>query len=272
MEENIFKLNILLNNTEKYEKRKKDLAQQILSDFSSRHNIGIVVIDNEEIKLTLGQILINLFLLSFFEGQKVKITKDFLFTSESISGPAIEKYFNKLLTYIKDDGNDFDFYRSRIYDILNEMSDFSTNTNVLAGNTLDYLDFLEIKEKYPEYNALVNVEIPYGLQYNEIEDLFNKKSKELMDFFATHKDTNLSPFVRSETGINAKQLGQCLSFVGLKPDIDGSVIPVVIKNNMMRGLQTIEEFYINAKGTRLALCTNYKQVRKSGLKIAYSKR
>ena len=49
--------------------------------------------------------------------------------------------------------------------------------------------------------------------------------------------------------------------------MDGSVIPVVIKENFLNGLQGLESYYINSKGTRKSLVTNKTMTKKSGLKI-----
>jgi hypothetical protein len=220
-----------------------------------------------EVELTFGQALINLFLLSFYVERKVKIYKEDLFERDAMNQKCLEDYFNRVLDRIQQNGSDFEYYRKRSYDILNEMSDFSSKSNILVGTTIDFLDFVDLENKDPEAKKLFSSDIKYGLQYSDIEALFKKRGDDLMKYFDSHPETNLSPFTRSETGINTKQLTQCLSFVGLKPDIDGTVIPCAVKDNFLHGLTSLESYYINSKGTRLALCTNFKMTRKSGLTI-----
>jgi hypothetical protein len=106
--------------------------------------------------------------------------------------------------------------------------------------------------------------IRYGLSFTEIEKEFSDSGKKLLDYFASHPESELHPFVVSGTGINSKQLTQCISFVGLKPDLDGTVIPVAINDNYLVGLSNLENYFINCKGTRKALYTNHKMTRKSG--------
>ena len=48
--------------------------------------------------------------------------------------------------------------------------------------------------------------------------------------------------------------------------MSGEVIPVTVKDNFLRGLNSLESYYINASGTKKALTTNNKFTRKSGLK------
>ena len=98
------------------------------------------------------------------------------------------------------------------------------------------------------------------MTFDQIEHVFNQRGKELINYFNEHPETNLSPFTRSETGINKKQFTQFASFVGLKPSMSGKVIPLCIKDNFLHGLSNYEYYYINCLGTRLALTTNYGKI------------
>ena len=257
-------INELVKQPEEFEKVKTDLKNLILSDFKVRHDKCTIVVSDGEEEITKGQALLNLFLLSLYKGCGIVITKDDLLLSDSISGDDIEHYLNKVLSRIKVDGKDYEAYRLAVFEFLNEASDLSAETNVIAGNTLDFLDFVDAEIEDPEAKDLFSANIPYGLQFSEIEDIFNKKGKDIITYFNNHKDRNLSPFTRSKTGINVKQMTQTLSMVGLKPGFDGKVIPKCVTGNFLHGLTNIEDYFISAKGARLALSTNYKMVRVSG--------
>ena len=259
----LFNINLLLKNPDEFEKKKNDLKEKLLNDISLRHEKGTIIVENANVELTLGQILLNLFLLSFYEGRKLIIYKEDLFLKDSISGDDLNDVFNRLLTRIKEDGNDFEFYRNSIYKVLNEINNFSTKSNALVGNTIDYLDFIQAEEEDPGAKNLFNVTIPKGLQFNEIEKIFSDKSKALEKYFNEHPNRNLSPFTRSKTGINFKQATQTLAFIGLKPTFNGTVIPKCVTSNFLKGLDKIEDWFIISKGARLALATNYKMVRVS---------
>lgn len=260
----LFNINLLLKNPDEFEKKKNDLKEKLLNNISLRHEKGTIIVENANVELTLGQILLNLFLLSFYEGRKLIIYKEDLFLKDSISGDDLNDVFNRLLTRIKEDGNDFEFYRNSIYKVLNEINNFSTKSNALVGNTIDYLDFIQAEEEDPGAKNLFNVTIPKGLQFNEIEKIFSDKSKALEKYFNEHPNRNLSPFTRSKTGINFKQATQTLAFIGLKPTFNGTVIPKCVTSNFLKGLDKIEDWFIISKGARLALATNYKMVRVSG--------
>jgi hypothetical protein len=112
---------------------------------------------------------------------------------------------------------------------------------------------------------LFTTKVPYGLKFDEVEALFNKVSKDISQFLSRRRpDSDLYPFIRTNTGLNVKQLTQAISFVGLKPDISGGIIPVCINDNYLYGFDGLEPYYINCLGTRKATVTNFRMVRKSG--------
>ena len=86
MAKNIFNINLLLKNTDDFEQAKNDLKTQLLQNISQRHDMGTIIVEDAQLDLTLGQILLNLFLLSFFEGSNLKIYKSDLFLKDAISG------------------------------------------------------------------------------------------------------------------------------------------------------------------------------------------
>lgn len=253
----------LVDNTTEFEKQKSKLKDLILNDFSRKYDKCCIHIDGEDLEITKGQLLLNLFLLSLFKESKTKIVKDYLFLKESISGDDIQNYVDKVLTHVKKDGLDFNQFRQSIYEFLNHSNEL-VKLNVAAGNTIDFMDFIEIEERDPEASKLFSAPRLRKMQFSEMENAFHKKSKELEKYFDTHKETNLSVFTRSNTGINYKQATQCLAFVGLKPNFKGGVIPKPVKSNYLKGLDCIEDYYISSTGARMALSTNYTYVRKSG--------
>ena len=79
----LFNINLLLKNPDEFEKKKNDLKEKLLNDISLRHEKGTIIVENANVELTLGQILLNLFLLSFYEGRKLIIYKEDLFLKDS---------------------------------------------------------------------------------------------------------------------------------------------------------------------------------------------
>jgi hypothetical protein len=248
-----------------YEKTKEDITSEVLNDFSSRKEQVKLITSDGEVKVTLGEALTNLMMLKFSITQDIPITKDLILSGKKVNGDEISKIFNRVLNKIKEiDNLNYDHARLSISESINEMSDISGEINVRAGNTISIQDFVRLAATDENAKKIFNVKFDDNVKFSEIEDEFDRKGQEILDYFSKKKDSDLYNYVWSKTGLNLKQLTQAISFVGLKPDMDGSIIPVVIDGNYVRGLGNIESYYINSKGTRKALVTNFNNVRQSG--------
>lgn len=192
-------------------------------------------------------------------------TKDDLFPGATVTQDELDKYFDFIVEKFRnlETPVSYDQIRSSINTMLNEMSDLSGEYNVRVGNSVSYRDLIRLEVEDPEFEKLTHPTIVPG-QFNEIEKQFSDLGNKIIKYFEEHKDTELHPFVASETGINKKQFTQAVGFVGLKPSMLGEVIPVTITDNFLRGLSSLESYYINASGTKKALATNAKYTKKSG--------
>jgi hypothetical protein len=255
----------IFSDYDDYRKTKGDLKEAVLSDYGSRKSQAKIVLGSDVIDSTLGRVLINLLIMKPFVGKGLRITRDDLFNFESVTEGNLDAYFNRVIARFKGEADtDFDDLRAVVGETINEMSDISGELNVLSGNSISFHDFVRMTSEDPKAKELFKQKIDRRMQFNEIEDRFNKLGRDIEKYFKTQKETELHPFVMSDTGINRKQLTQAIGFIGLKPDIDGSVIPVAIDDNYLYGLTSLENYYINAKGTRKALITNSRMVRRSG--------
>jgi hypothetical protein len=263
--ERIFNFTNIFRDFSEYNSTKKELKDLILTDYSVRNKKCKIILNNDVSDATYGKVLINLLIMKPFVGKGLKLSVNDMFNFESVTEGNLDYYFNSIIARFKSEVDiDFDDLRIVIGETINEMSDISGELNVLAGNSVSFYDFVRLNVENEEAKKLFNQKISKRMQFDEIEAKFNKLGKDIETFFKTNKDTELYPFVISDTGINRKQLTQAIGFVGLKPDIDGSVIPVAIEDNYLNGLKSLESYYINAKGTRKALITNSRMVRRSG--------
>jgi hypothetical protein len=265
MAQKSFNFTNLFSDYDEYRQTKDSLKEAILADYASRNEHAKIILGNEVIDSTIGRVLINLLIMKPFVGKGLKVTADDLFSYESVTEGNLDAYFNRILSRFKGEADiDFDELRSSVGDTINEMSDISGDLNVLAGNSISFHDFVRLHAEDEKAREIFNGGITKRMQFDEIEDKFNKLGREIEKYFKSRKDTELYPFVVTGTGINRKQLTQAIGFVGLKPDIDGSIIPVAISDNYLIGLKSLESYFINAKGTRKALITNSRMVRRSG--------
>ena len=259
----LFNFNDYVKDKEKYESEKAQVKEMLLLDFSIRKSMVTLVIGDYRGEHSIGFVLLNMILFAPFVGNNISVSFDDLFNEEDLTADALENHVNKIVDRFKEANISYENVRYGIASLLNEASDISGDLNVKAGHGLSYLGFLKVmntdREAYEMFHPTIN-----SGQFSDIEKQSNKLGKTIINYFKEHSDTELHPYVASETGINKKQLTQFLGFVGLKPDIDGSVIPVAIQDNFLNGLTKLESYYINSKGTRQALITNYKMVRRSG--------
>jgi len=261
----VFNFTTLFNSEEEYLELKKEIKQGILEDFSNRKIPARIMIGEDTIKATIGKVLINLLVMQPLIGKKFKISMDDLFNYESVTEENLSKYFDKLLRKHKGSKKlDYDALKQNLSDSINEMSDLSGELNVLSGNSISFHDFVKLSATDEAAKKIFKQKLERGLQFDEIEERFNNLGDEIEDYFMSNPDTDLYPFMKSETGITKKQLTQAIGFVGLKPDIDGNVIPVAIEDNYLIGLKSLENYFINSKGTRKALIVNNRMVRRSG--------
>lgn len=195
----------------------------------------------------------------------IPLIEEDLFTKPSMTQGNLEEYFNYLLERISNTSKDSDYNVTRrlFIEAMNEMCDLSGEYDVKVGNSISYRDFLRLEVEDPEAEELFSPKVKPG-SFSDIEGQFNTHTKKLMKYFRKRRDAELSRFIEAESGINSKQMTQCIGFIGLKPDMDGSVIPVTIGDNFLNGLTGLESYFINCKGTRKALTTNNRMTRRSG--------
>lgn len=257
-------LNELKESPKGYDAYASALKEGIMGDFGSRHDPVDVAVSDGTTKMSKGKLLINLMLLRFYEGRKESISGSDLYKYDYVTAGTIDEFFDRMLTKCGDIGGDYDQYRDAVAASLNEMSDFSGKVNVKMGDSITFYDFVRLIAEDEKARSLFTTKVPYGLEFNEVEAMFAKLSKDIIAFYKSRPDTDLYPFLWADTGINVKQLTQAIGFVGLKPDIHGGIIPVTINDNYLYGFTSLEPYYINCLGTRKATVTNFRMVRKSG--------
>ena len=215
--------------------------------------------------MSTGKLLINLILMKTFAELSVIPTKDDLFSDNVVTQGSLQSYFDFIITKYPElsEKKDYDIARQLVCDTMDELCDLSGEYNVKVGNSLSYGNFIKLEANDKKTYDLFHPEVKPGA-FNEIEGQFSSNAKKLMNYFKENKEAELHPFAASETGIAAKQLNQFIGFVGLKPAMDGSVIPVTITDNFFKGLTGLESYYINSCGTRKALATNNKMTKRSG--------
>lgn len=136
---------------------------------------------------------------------------------------------------------------------------------VIMATTLDMESFIDMREKYPRFKELTETKLPPDMQPKEIEITLDNKLKEFINIINNDNDNNIKPFLITGVGINKGQLSQFAINGGLKPDIEGNVIPIPINSNYINGgLNSIQNFYIDGQAGSKPLILNKTVMGKSG--------
>ena len=89
----------------------------------------------------------------------------------------------------KNDGVDYSLIKKYIAESLDEMSDLSTELNMVAGNSISFQDFVRLVSDDEEARNLFNRNTEFGMQFDEIESDFKSLGNELEKYFKAHPDT-----------------------------------------------------------------------------------
>ena len=151
-------------------------------------------------------------------------------------------------------------------DCIHHLSKIYIDFALMMGLTMDMETFIDLRNTYPRFEALINTKPKEGMQPKEIEEMIDTNLQEYLDIII-RQDTknNLRPFVVTGVGVNRGQLAQFSIMDGLKPDIEGNVTPIPIDSNFINGgLNSISNFYIDGQAGSKPLILNKTVMGKSG--------
>lgn len=211
-------------------------------------------------ELTLGRMLVSCYFLRILSENKIKLQLEYFFDKDDAT--ELNGYIDYISRIFKEKNSNLQILKQRILDGLTKLSDDMIQVNSLKGATLSLYDIIELQKRNERFNELTNLTIPDGMDLNEIEQFVNKNVEEAIKILC-EEDTAYRDLIRGKA-ISNRQLGQSLVNIGLKPDIDGNVIPEPINTSFIRGLRGRKDYYTCAIGARKAMLINFKQVKASG--------
>ena len=151
---------------------------------------------------------------------------------------------------------------------LSELAAFaSANVLLQRGVTVNPYDIPRLAKKDPVFQETLDFRHEEDEGLVDIETKIQKQRDNLnkaIERILLDQENSIRKLIQAGSGINKNQLGEVIGVIGYKPDIRGRVIPKPINSSFSRGLQSVEDYYINAMGARKALITSKTQVRQSG--------
>ena len=235
-------------------------------EFSSLKSDMFTVTDestNQTIEICASNLLFSVVALKCLVDVEIVPELSDFFVGDKIDAEELERYFNRLITLFYEMGENLHQLSLSIADSLAELSKIAADTNMQRGNTICLYDIINEANNSTEFNDLINTVIPDGLQFNEIEEFVSTRKDRIMEYLSK-ADTCLKSLVNCKGAINANQLGQSIVNIGLKPSIEGAIIPEPVNTSFMRGLRNRNDFFVDAQGGRKSLIVNYTNVRSSG--------
>lgn len=251
-----------------YETTIKSLILYITQDISRRHEECLVSFSGEEArKMNLGQYLTYIIILEPFYVYDEEIDLSVLPDVSNIND--IEKYFDWCVYHFGVE----EFYENIgdvLVEIIDNLNEITCNMTQKFGPTFDLHTFIKIAERNPKFAKLLYEPDSFIKEKNgvvtpeEIVEYTHKVIDEVQQCIIDDPDNYFKNFITSGAGVNAKQLGQVLGYIGLKPDLKEKIIPKSIDTNFCMGLRNVTDFYINAVGCLKALITVKIQTKNSG--------
>lgn len=208
----------------------------------------------------LGQMLISAYFLRILYNSNIKIQLEYFFNSSESKD--LNKYINYISRIYEEKCNDYATLKCGISKSIVDLSDDMANAVAIHGSTVNLYELGRLAKEDEHFNELLHFTIPDGLQLNDIENMVTDKVNETIDYLSNHPSV-YQELIRGKA-VNARQLGQSIVNIGLKPDLDGQVIPDPINTSFIRGLRGRQDLYACATGARKSLLINYSQVKQSG--------
>lgn len=180
--------------------------------------------------------------------------------------PHIDDFINyKLIDTLRDFNVKNTIRNYSISNVTYDLKRISKDFALIMGLNLSAETFLELYRDYPTIREIMETKFPDGVQSIEVEEELAEKQEQLIAEIKKVRNNDLGIILRAGTGIKHKQLTEFMVCQGMKPDIDGNIIPCVINNStLIGGLDRVSYIYTDASGTRKSLILNKKVMGKAG--------
>lgn len=179
--------------------------------------------------------------------------------------PKIDDRINQLIGILRDYNVKSTTINYNISHVLYNLRRISGDFSMIMGLNFDMFMIFDLYDKYPEFRHIMEDQINDKMQPSEIEEIAHQKQEALIKFFTSLPENPIGVILKSGTGIKHKQLQEFFGFKGLIPDISGATMAMPIKgSNVLRGLQTPSDLYIDGSGARKSVIMSHKVMGRAG--------
>lgn len=216
------------------------------------------VTDVETHELELRHFVVNLFLwypLSLLDGIKV-IDKSFIMNCPSeINSKGLPNYINnKIILTLREYNLSRRDINKSVSNVMHNLRRISIDFSIILGLTINAEMFMDLFQNNQRFAEIMLTTFDDNEQPSDIEHKLAELMHEEIDILKSQKNNHVGVILRAGTGIKDKQLSECTINGGLKPDLAGNTIPIVMNSNtMIGGLQKVSTLNIDAKAARKSL-------------------
>lgn len=210
--------------------------------------------DDEKIHcLQLNNFLSNLILWYAFMDMDMQEVLDetYIFDFSKFTMNEIVNYINDRILPL----HEGDFYaKNKVVDeIFYNITAISSAFCLLMGMSISIYDIIQAEKACPEISEIIFGKIDPTLQPTEIEAELDRRATRLIELFS-QIDCDLKPLLVSGKNISKGQFKEMFVKIGLKADIKGNTIPLLIDANLVvTGLNKPSYLYIEAGSARKSL-------------------
>lgn len=205
--------------------------------------------------LELRHFLSNLILWrAFIDIDKVDLLSPlYIYDFSKFNINTLIKYINEMILPVHD--GDFASKNECVDEISYAITAIAHAFCPLFGVSLSIHNLIDLEKRYPEIHDIIRGDIPADLQPHEVEDYLTAHTNRLIELITNDpEDNDLKPLFLAGKNISNLQFREYLLHIGLKPDINGNTIPVLINDNFLhRGLTKPSSLYVNASAGRRSL-------------------
>ena len=137
---------------------------------------------------------------------------------------------------------------------IHKLRRISIDFSIIMGLTINAEMFIDLYQKNSRFAEIMLTTFNDNEQPSDIEQKLAELMHEEIEILKSEKNNHVGVILRAGTGIKDKQLSECTINGGLKPDLPGNTIPIVMNSNtMIGGLQKVSTLIIDAKAARKSL-------------------
>lgn len=218
--------------------------------------------------LPLQQFILNVFLWSPMCEIKIPGVMDerFIYDFANLTYETYSNYVNNMLVETLRSYNvDARIMNRAMAEVISNMGRVPNDFALVIGTSLSLQPFLDAYDQSDRMKEIMTTHYPDGMQPAEIEAKNDSLMKEAISIFKSLAGNEVGEILTVGKGIKDKQFREFIGNIGPKPTIEGKTIPKPVNsNNLITGLRSPSEHYIDALGARKSFVMNNSKMGPAG--------